>query len=128
MIEQIASAAPLLATHASAYGELIADDMFTAWQVYRQRLWVGIVLIVAIMIALLLACAWLIAFTWDTPERLGTIGALTGLFCVVSIIAGVLMYRIQSRPMRLLDQTRQEWHKDCLLVEELISAAREPAP
>jgi len=123
MFEQIESAAPLLARHASAYGELIADDVLSAWQGFARRLWVGIVLIMAIMIALLLACTWLIAYSWDTPDRLGTIGALAGLFCAVSIVAGVVMFRLQSKPMRLLDLTRQELDKDRLLVEDLVPKA-----
>lgn len=123
MFEQIASAAPLLARHASAYGDLIADDVLTAWQEFGRRLWVGVVLIMAVMIALLLCCGWLIALTWDTPDRLGTIGALAGFFGLVSLIACIIMFRLQSRPMRLLDQTRQEWAKDRLLVEDLVPKA-----
>jgi hypothetical protein len=120
MFEQIASAAPLLVRHAGAYGELIADDVLTAWQAFGRRLLAGIVLVMAILIALLLASAWLIAFTWNTPERLEMIASLAGFFALVSVIACVVMVRLRSRPTRLLDQTRQEWDRDLLLVEELL--------
>jgi uncharacterized membrane protein YqjE len=120
MFEQIASAAPLLARHASAYGELIAEDVLTAWQAFAQRLWVGVALAMAVLITVLLACTWLIARTWDTPDRLGTIGALAGFFFVVSLLAGGFLYVIQTRPLRLLHRTRQELDKDRLLVEDLV--------
>jgi hypothetical protein len=123
MFEQIASAAPVLARHASAYGDLIADDVLTAWQAFGRRLWVGVILSMAVMIALLLVCTWLIALAWDTSARLGTIGALAGLFCMVSLIAGVVMYRLQSGQVRLFESTRQEWDKDRLLVEDLVPKA-----
>jgi hypothetical protein len=120
MFEQIASAAPLLARHASAYGELIADDVLIAWRAIAQRLWVGVVLALAVLIAILLACTWLIARAWDSPDRLGTIGALAGFFFIVSLAAGGALYALQTRPMRLLHQTRQELDKDRLLVEDLV--------
>jgi hypothetical protein len=127
MFEQIASAAPLLARHVSAYGELLTDDLLTASQEFGRRLWVGVVLVMAILMTLLLASAWLIARAWDTPERLGTIGALTGLFFVVSLAAGYGMYVLQTRPMRLLRLTRQELDKDRRLVEELLPKAASEA-
>jgi uncharacterized membrane protein YqjE len=121
MLERIASAAPLLVRHASAYGELIADDLLAAWHAFAQRLWLGVALGMAVLIALLLACTWVIASCWDTPERLQTIGVLTGIFILVALGAGIGLYVQQSRPMRLLDQTRQEWDKDRLLVEDLVA-------
>lgn len=120
MFEQITSAAPILAEHASAYGELIADDVLIASQALAKRLWVGVVLAMAVLIAILLACTWLIARTWDSPDRLATIGALAGFFFVVSLVAGVVLYVLQTRPIRLLHRTRQEWDKDRLLVEDLV--------
>ena len=119
MFERIARAAPLLARHASAYGDLIAHDGLTAWQAFARRLWVGVVLAMATLMAILLSCAWLIARAWDSPDRLGVIGALAGFFLLVSLIAGIVLYVLQTRPMPLLHQTRQEWDKDRLLIEDL---------
>ena len=59
MFEQIARAAPLLARHASAYGDLIANDGLSAWQAFARRLWVGVALAMAVLLAILLSCAWL---------------------------------------------------------------------
>ena len=120
MFEKIASAAPLLARHANAYGELLADDLLTASQAFGRRLWIGVVLLLTILITVLLACAWFIAFAWDTPARLGTIGALAGLFFIVSLAAGYAMYVQQTKPMRLLSLTRKELAKDRQLVEDLV--------
>jgi uncharacterized membrane protein YqjE len=125
VFEQIASAAPLLARHASAYGELIADDVLAASQAIAQRLWVGVALAMAVLIAILLACTWFIARAWDSPDRLATIGALAGFFFVVSLVAGGVLYMLQTRPMRLLDQTRRELDKDRLLVEDLVPGTPE---
>jgi uncharacterized membrane protein YqjE len=127
MFEKIASAAPLLARHASAYGELLADDLLTASQAFGRRLLVSVILIMAILMTLLLACAWLIAFTWDTPERLLTIGALTGVFFLGSLAAGYGVYSLQTKPMHLLTLTRQELVKDRQLVEDLVPKAPEKA-
>jgi hypothetical protein len=120
MFERITSAAPILAEHASAYGELIADDVLTASQAFSKRLWVGVALAMAVLIAILLACTWLIARSWDSPDRLATIGALAGFFFVVSLVAGVVLYVLQTKPIRLLHRTRLEWDKDRLLVEDLV--------
>jgi hypothetical protein len=119
MFEQIARAAPLLARHASAYGDLIATDGLTAWQAFARRLWVGVALAIAVLMAILLSCAWLIALAWDSPDRLEVIGALAGFFLLVSLIAGIVLYVLQTRPMPLLNQTQQEWDKDRLLIEDL---------
>ncbi len=90
-----------------------------AWQTFARRLWVGVALAMAMLIAILLSCAWLIALAWDSPGRLGVIGALAGFFLLLSLLAGVILYVLQTRPMRVLQQTRQEWHKDRLLIEDL---------
>ncbi len=127
MFEKIASAAPLLARHASAYGELLADDLLTAWEAFGRRLCLGVALVMAVLMTLLLASAWLIALTWDTPARLGTIGALAGLFLLVSLAAGYGLYVLQSKPMRLLNLTRQELDKDRRLVEELVPKTADEA-
>jgi uncharacterized membrane protein YqjE len=119
MIERITTAAPLLAQHAGAYGELIAEDMLRTSRAFAQRLWVGIALAMAALVAILLSCAWLIARSWDSPDRLETIGALAGFFLLLSLLAGVILYVLQTRPMRVLHQTLQEWNKDRLLMEDL---------
>jgi hypothetical protein len=122
MLERIATAAPLLARHAGAYGELIADDVHRSSQAFAQRLWVGVALAMAVLVAVLLSCTWLIARSWDSPGRLETIGALAGFFILVSLLAGVILYVLQTRPMPLLHQTRQEWNKDRLLMDDLFPA------
>lgn len=128
MLEKIASAAPLLARHASAYGELLADDLLTVWEAFGQRLCMGIALVMAVLMTLLLASAWLIALTWDTSARLGIIGALAGLFLLVSLATGYGLYVLQRTPMRLLNLTRHELDKDRRLVEELVQkTADEPS-
>jgi uncharacterized membrane protein YqjE len=119
MIDRIATAAPLLARHAGAYGELIADEVLRASQAFAQRLWVGVALAMAALVAVLLSCTLLIARSWDSPGRLETIGALAGFFILVSLLAGVILYVLQTRPMRLLHQTQQEWNKDRLVMEDL---------
>ena len=128
MLEKIESAAPLLARHASAYGELLADDLLTAWEAFGRRLFIGVALVMAVLMTLLLASAWLIALTWDTPARLGAIGALAGLFLLVSLVTGYRLYVLQRKPMRLLNLTRHELDKDRRFVEELLpKTADEPS-
>jgi uncharacterized membrane protein YqjE len=122
--EPVATAASLIVRHTGAYGDLIADDVATAFKALATRFWVGVVFLGAVAFAVAMACVWVIAVTWDTPERLWAIAGLCGGFVLISVIAFGVLRMLKRRWQGVFPQTGSEWGKDRLLVDELLARAR----
>jgi uncharacterized membrane protein YqjE len=120
--------APMLAHHLSAYVELAAADMTIAAGSLRRRLIAAVIGLVGAVFALLLACGWLLAATWETPWRNIVFGALLLLF-VVAAAAGWV--RATNKPLgaeRPFARLRAEWEQDQRLIHELSSGEAEVLP
>ncbi len=85
-----------------------------------RRLWAGVILAGAVTFLTVLACVAVIAITWETPARLWTIGGLLGLFSLIAICALVAL-RTPKETLSILPQTATEWHKDRVLLEEILT-------
>ena len=114
------AAASLLLRHLGAYGELITEEVALAYAAFLQRLWAGIVLILAGVFALAMACVWAIAATWRTPAQMWMIAGLFTLFVVVTVISLVILRTRSNAAPALLARTGQQWHKDRLLLDDLL--------
>ncbi len=121
MFERIVSAIPLLARHANAYCDLIADDAATARAVLSRRLWAGVVLVVATTLALASVSTWLIALGWNTAARLWIIGAVAGFFLLIALSAAFAMTLMREKSAGLFAKARLEWAKDCRLIDDLVA-------
>jgi hypothetical protein len=124
MVARANAAASLFLRHASAYGELIAEELGFAYAASLRRLWAGLLLLAAGMFAIAMACVWAIALTWSTPGRMWLIAGLFGLFVITAVVSFVLLKAPGNQPQRLLARTRLEWQKDRLLLDELLQRAR----
>lgn len=120
MIDRLAVAAAIGVRHAGAYADLLASDLEAGATLIRGRVIAASVMGFAILLAVSLACVWVLAATWDTPQRTWAIGGLLAAFV---LIAGVAFWRfrtLNSGAPGLLAQTSREWAKDRRLLEELL--------
>lgn len=121
MLERASAAASLIVRHASAYADLIAEDVGLAHTALLRRLLVGAVLMTSGVFSIAMACAWAIALTWDTPGRIWLIAGLFALFMVVALVSLVVLKTLQNRRHGLLTRTRLEWQKDRVLLDDLLA-------
>ncbi len=112
--------ASLLLRHLGAYGELIAEELGLAYAAFLRRVRAGIVLIVAGVFCIAMACVWAIAATWSTPERMRMIGGLFALFFVTSVTSLLVLRARRNAAPRLLARAGLEWQKDRLLLDDLL--------
>lgn len=121
MFERATAAASLIVRHASAYADLIAEDVGLAHAAFLRRLLVGVVLMTAGVFSIAMACVWVIALTWDTPGRIWLIVGLFALFMVIALVSLVVLKSLQNSPHGLLTRTRLEWQKDRVLLDDLLA-------
>ena len=99
-----------LLRHLFAYGELAYEEGVLAAQRVRRRL-VGLVIAcIAGMLALLMGCVWVLAATWDGPNRMLAVGALCIGFLLIAIIG--IAYALGGPRRPPFQQLRTEWHRD----------------
>ena len=123
MFERVPLLAALLVRHASAYGDLVAEDLGAAWAALGRRLWVGAILAAAVLLFVEMACVWVIAMSWNTLNRQWVIGALATFFLAVACAAAVRLRTLRNRSRGVLQLSSQEWEKDQRLLAELLSPA-----
>ena len=114
-------AAPALLRHLAAYGELIALDIARAQREIGATMLASAVAALALLFVVILSCAGIIAYFWDTPHRVAAIVWLAGGFLGVAVIA--LWYRaslIKARSPFLAD-VRREWQEDRVILERILS-------
>jgi uncharacterized membrane protein YqjE len=128
MIGRLSVAAAIAVRHAGAYTDLILSDLDATTKGLRQRVLATVVLGCAVLIAILIACAWIIAATWDTVARGWTIGGLLALF--LAIAAGALwrLHVLEATTPAVMSQTTSEWAKDRRVLEELLARQRAADP
>lgn len=128
MMERIAAVASIAIRHVGAYTDLILSDVETASLVARRRATALGVMVGGLLLAVVVACTWLIAAVWDTPARDWVLGGLLALFIVVSIAAFQALRAINLGAPTMLSRTAREWAKDRQLLEELLERERRALP
>ena len=128
MFERLPLLASLAVRHIGAYGDLVAEDLGAAWAALGRRLWVAAILAAAVLLFVEMACVWIVAISWNTPERQWVIGALAAFFLVVAGAAGIFLRALSAKSPGALPLSAQEWEKDQRLLAELLSPASEGAP
>jgi hypothetical protein len=111
--------APLAARHLTAYVELAATDATIAAGLLQRRLLAGAISLLGAVFAVLLACTWLLAASWDTPWRDVVFGVLLAMFVAVS--TGSWSRATAERPgaIRPFARLRAEWEQDQQLIRDL---------
>ncbi len=100
-----------LARHLFAYGELLCVESLEALRRVRRRIVGAAVALLAGMLAVGLGCLWIIAATWDGPNRLWAVGGLCIGFLLIAISGGAYAVGERSRGAPF-EQLRAEWHAD----------------
>jgi uncharacterized membrane protein YqjE len=114
---------PALLLHLDGYVELVERDWSRAkHNAMRQLRWLAILLISA-PVALLLACALIIAVTWNGEYRALAIGLMAGGFTLLAIVAGAFLARRNEEAFAVV---RRELQADRELLREFLSSS-EPA-
>ena len=115
-------AAPALLRHLAAYVELAALDFSRAQRELGSVFIAAIVAAICGLFCLALACLALIAYYWDTPYRVVTIGSLAGGFLLLGIIMLVYSRRLSGARTPFLSDLRREWQEDKVIIEHAVSS------
>ena len=99
-----------LLRHLFAYGELAYEEGVLAAQRLRRRLLGAAIACMAGMLALMMGCVWVIAATWDGPNRMLAVGALCIGFVLVTIIG--VSYAAGGGSRAPFEGLRAEWRSD----------------
>lgn len=127
-MERVSAAAALGVRHLGAYVDLIQSDLDTSARVLRGRVIAASILGGSLLLAVGLACVWLIAASWNTPGRLWMIAGLLGVSVIVAAISFWKVRNLDARAPPLLSQTAHEWSKDRRLLLELLARdSQEPS-
>jgi hypothetical protein len=99
--------------HLIAYGDLLYEEGIEAGRRLRRAA-IGLALAAAAgFIALELACLWIIAATWNGPNRLTAVGALCIGFAVIAVICSAYASGAQAAgEVKPFQRVRDEWRAD----------------
>jgi uncharacterized membrane protein YqjE len=111
-----------------AYGDLAADEAQLAFRVLSRRLLRLGLTVVAGALSTLLACAWVIALTWDGPYRSRAIAVM---WIVFTGLAALLWFG-NRRGVRPGDsppfaRLRAEWEADRMILANQVARSTEDA-
>lgn len=124
MIERLSAVASIAVRHAGAYTDLIVSDLEAASTALGHRLLAAAVMGCAIVLAILMACVWLIAATWDTAAHIWVLAGLPALFLAIAAVAFWRLKQLEAGRRGVLPQTAGEWAKDRRLLDELFERER----
>jgi hypothetical protein len=110
-LELLPRLAQALLRHLLGYGELLFEEARDALERTRRRVVGMAVALLAGMMALGLGCLWIIAATWDGPNRLWAVGGLCIGFVLIAISGGAYAVGGRSRAAAF-EQLRAEWRAD----------------
>jgi uncharacterized membrane protein YqjE len=128
MIDRLTAVASIAVRHANAYTDLIRSDLEASSAGVRSRVVAGAVMACASVLAVMMACVWLIAATWDTAARIWVIAILLALFLTIATAAFWRLRRLAAGAPAVLALTAGEWAKDRQLLEELFERERAVSP
>jgi uncharacterized membrane protein YqjE len=114
-------AAPALMRHIAAYVELAALDLEQSRRDFTAQLIASAIAGVGLFLTLLMACAVVIALTWDTPYRVVAIASMGGVFLAVAVVALVYRSRAAKEQAPLLASVRREWQEDVVILERILA-------
>ena len=113
MLEALPRLALAVLQHLIGYGELLYEEGLEAGRRLRRGA-IGLALAAAAgFIALELACLWIIAATWNGPNRLTAVGALCIGFVVIAVSCAAYASGAQAADgVKPFQRVRDEWRTD----------------
>jgi len=121
LLWKLPKAAPALIRHIAAYIELAAYDLTQSRRDFAANLLASVIAGVAVFFAMLLACAAVVAATWDTPHRVTAIVWMAGAFLAVAVLALIYLSKVAKEQAPFLASVRREWVEDGVLLERILS-------
>ena len=125
LLWSLPKAAPALLRHLAAYVDLAGLDLARARREVAEQVIASAIIVVCAFFAVGLGCLGVIAYTWDTPHRVGAIAWMGGGFLGVTIAAAVYLARVARSRSQFLASVRREWLQDRVLLERLLSSEQE---
>jgi uncharacterized membrane protein YqjE len=122
MLWSLPKAAPALLRHLAAYIDLASLDLARAYRETASELMASAIIVIGGLFALFMGCLAVVAYTWDTPHRVGAIGWMGGGFAGIAIVAAVYRSRLVRAKSPLMDSVRREWQEDRVLLERILSS------
>ena len=121
LLWKLPKAAPALMRHLAAYIELAAYDLTQSRRDFAANLLASVIAGVAVLFTMLLACAAVVAATWDTPHRVTAIVWMAGVFLAVAVLALIYRSKVAKEQAPFLASVRREWVEDGVLLERILS-------
>jgi uncharacterized membrane protein YqjE len=124
MIDRLSTTAAIAVRQAGAYTELILSDLDASSRLVRRRIAFGSLAVLAAQLAVVMACALVVAVSWYSAYRLWVIA---GLLVGFAALAAALLWRLsvlEAGAPGVLQQTAREWAKDRRILEELLAQQR----
>jgi hypothetical protein len=84
---------PALKSRLKAYADTAAEDAALAAKELQRRLIAAAVALVGALMCLMLASAWIVGVTWNTPWRNPVLGTMVGVFLSCAFIGAALAAR-----------------------------------
>jgi uncharacterized membrane protein YqjE len=122
MLWSLPKAAPALLRHLAAYIDLASLDLARAYRETAAELMASAIIVIGGLFAVFMGCLAVVAYTWDTPHRVGAIGWMGGGFAGIAIVAAVYRSRLVRAKSPLMDSVRREWQEDRVLLERILSS------
>lgn len=114
-------AAPVLLRHVVAYIELASLDLAKAREEVAAEFLASAIVAICGLFAVFMGCLVVVAYTWDTPQRVSAIAWMGGAFLAGAIVAATYRARIVRAKSQFLASVRREWREDRLLLDRLLS-------
>ena len=114
-------AAPVLMRHIAGYIELAAHDLARSRRDFTAHLLASAIAGIAAFFTLLLACAAVVAATWDTPHRVAAIVWMAVVFLAVAVLALIYRSTAAKDQAPFLASVRREWQEDAVILERILS-------
>jgi uncharacterized membrane protein YqjE len=117
-LESLQKAIPIVIRHLDSYVELAERDLSHAKSMAASRLRLMTIVGVSGLFALWLACALVIALTWDGQYRVVAIAAMAGAFALLAALAATSLARRRDVPFAAV---RREWCEDRALFRSILA-------
>ena len=117
----LSKAAPTLLRHMVAYVDLASLDLARAHREIAAQAVASVIILVCGFFALFMGRLAVVAYTWDTPHRVGAIVWMGAGFLLLAVVAAMRRASVIRTRSPFLGSVRQAWHEDRELLERLMS-------
>ncbi len=115
-------AAPALLRHVAAYVDLASLDFARTQRELTSELVAVAVVAFCGVLAIFMGCLAVVAYTWDTPQRVSAILWMGGGFLALAVVAAVYRSKAAREKSEFLAGVRRQWQEDRVLLERLLSS------